>query len=152
LSDIRINHTAVTGEGIRKLTTIQGLNNISVAGMTATPITDKSLFDIARCKALSSIDLRENQAITNQGIGALERLGIGMLDLGSTQIDDGAIVHLCKMDRLLKVGLNKTKVTVKGIEQLCRSRTLKEVSVDYCPRISRKEIEKLKIKFPSIAF
>jgi tRNA A-37 threonylcarbamoyl transferase component Bud32 len=150
LSSIDANSTNLHDEGVIKLATIKALHGLSIAG---AEITNKSLAALAKTKDLVWLDLTSTRQFTNTDLKALEPSHLHALNVQFTQIDDTGMSYISKIDSLEDVVLNSTKVTVKGVEELCKnSRKLKSVQLIKCPNIGQKELEQLRSAFPAIKF
>jgi serine/threonine protein kinase len=140
--------TNLSDDGVTKLATIKGLKNLAIAG---PGITDKSLIQVAKAKELIFLDLRNTKQITDQGLSALERTHLCILNLQSTPIGDAGMVHIAKIPTLKTVILTKTKVTIDGIKELCKNKSM-EVQVDDCPNLGPGQLRQLRSLFPAIRF
>jgi serine/threonine protein kinase len=150
LPRINASSTILSDEGVCQLATIKGLENFTIAGVD---ITDKSLFALAKSKKLAWLDVTAAKKITHMGLKSLEQTRLQVLVLQSTLIDDTGLIYVSKIGTLKEVVLNRTKVTVKGIEQLCKnSKMVKKVDLIGCPNIGQKELIQLRREFPAIEF
>jgi hypothetical protein len=154
LQDVQASSTDLLDDGVRSLSTIKSLTRLSIAG---AKITDKALIEIAKVKALYDLNLGSAKGITDRGLSALEHTNLTMLLLDDTSIGDDGLSHISKMPDLYTVKLNRTKVTVKGIKELCTSRSKLSkprlrLLVKYCPNLGQKELQQLKAAFPAVRF
>jgi hypothetical protein len=85
-------------------------------------------------------------------LSALSQTHLQSLDFGSTAVDDSGMTYLSKMDKLSRVDLNKTTVTIDGVSKLCKNRQIKTIKIEDCPNLGPEEIKKLRISFPSVDF
>jgi tRNA A-37 threonylcarbamoyl transferase component Bud32 len=147
---VNASSTILSDEGVCKLATIKVLTTLNITG---AEITDKSLVALAKSKELGWLDLSEAKKITNAGLKALEQSRLQSLVLHATAIDDTGMIYLSKIERLEGLDLSKTKVTVKGVEELCKNgRKVKKVDLSECPNIGQKELYQLRSAFPVIKF
>jgi len=127
---------------------MKGLKNFAISG---PGITDKSLIEVAKAKALLFLDLRVAKQITDHGLSALEGTHLYSLNLESTPIDDAGMVHLSKMPNLKTIILKKTNVTIDGIKELCKNKKSMElIQVEDCPNL--KEGDRRLLPFPALRF
>jgi tRNA A-37 threonylcarbamoyl transferase component Bud32 len=149
LTDVRADSTNITDRGASRLAMIKGLLILDLAG---TKITDKSLSELAHCKNLIDLNLK-NTKVTSKGLSELAHSHIQFLNLESTQIDDAGLEHVAEIKTLEKIILSRTRVTMQGIERLCRSaKNLKLITVQHCPGVGPKEVQKLREEFPEVQF
>jgi serine/threonine protein kinase len=127
LQEVRVHSTAVTDEGVENLCKIAGLKRLFLG---STPITDKSLFQIAKCKNLNYLNLAAVQNISNVGLRQLA--GIKSLQF---------------------IGLDRTKVDLKCVQQLCKAnKNIKTINLVECPNIDAMQVNELRRKFPRVTF
>jgi serine/threonine protein kinase len=148
LVEINALTTHLSDVGVSKLVTIKGLKNLSIAG---PGITDKSLIQVAKAKELIYLDLRDTKQLTDEGLSALERTHLSFLNLQNTPIGDAAMIHIAKISTLKTVVLTNTKVTIDGIKELCKNKSM-EVDVAKCPNLGPTELRQLRPLFPAIKF
>ena len=149
LTYVKAGSTDLSDTGVCKLAALKPLQTLIIEG---AKITDQSLVALAKCKELRSLDILGVNGITTQGISALEHTHLTELLLESTPIDDVAMSHICQMADLRIVSLNRTKVTIKGIQELCKSKSLHTIWLIRCPNLSPADIHQLRLRFRSIQF
>ena len=149
LSFISANWTRISDEGISDLSRIKGLDRLEVSG---TKITDKGLMRLVQCKKLSTLGLRKAKQITSEGLAALEPTRLRLINLESTPIDDRGVAHIAKIATLETVVLSDTKVTVNGLKELCKNKSIKMIEIGHCPNINSEDVRLLKSSFPLIRF
>ncbi len=150
IGNIDASGTLVQDGGLAKLSTIKCLHTLT---LTDTKITDAGLGELANAKNLGYLDIKRSHQITNRGLLALEHTHLEKLVLENDPVDDAGMAYLARMDSLKSVNLSGTKVTIKGVEDLCRaSKTCKEISLKNCENIGQTEISKLRSKFPGVRF
>jgi serine/threonine protein kinase len=149
LVEINAGDTKLTDLGMGQLATIKGLTHLSIYG---TQITDKSLLAVVKSKDLVYLDIRRVKKVSNRGLRALEHTNVHLLNLDSTNIDDDGMGYLSKMPKLDRVVLNKTKVTMRGLKELCKSKTILAVDLENCSKLTDDDFRILRSLFPSIHF
>jgi serine/threonine protein kinase len=150
LRQINATSTDLSDEGVIKLATIKSLIDVTLAH---TKVTDKSLIELGKSRDLIFLKVDGAKQITNRGLMALEKMHLHELYLEGTQVDDAGMVYLSKIDSLKIVDLNRTRVTIDGIKELCRgSKNLKKISLYECPNLGQKELQSLQTAFPAIRF
>ena len=151
LQSIKVNSSQLSDEGVSKLCSIKNLKRLALD--VCPKITDKSLIEIAKCKELYNLSLTGATQITNGGLLALEKTHLTYLGLASTRIDDAGMVYISKIDTLQELILDRTEVTINGINELCRSsKNLRRIDLQHCPNIELKKLRELNTEFPKIQF
>ncbi len=104
-------------EGFRTLSMLSGLETLCLRG---TRISDVSVYDIAGCAHLTTLDLGES-TVTDRAVAILIKLPqLEHLDLFGTRITDTALISLSRCQHLQDVDCRETQVTESGIAILKR--------------------------------
>ncbi|HEY9718901.1 MAG TPA: protein kinase [Trichormus sp.] len=149
LSNVSAEDTGLSDDGIIELAKIKGLKTL---GIRKSKITDASLVELSKSKDLTYLDIAGATAITSNGLAALQHTHLQNLILDSTPIDDAGLSHISKIDTLTKIGLNRTKVTILGIQELCKNKNLVLIGIRHCPMLKQEDIQRLRQSFKSIQF
>jgi hypothetical protein len=150
LQSVNIGSTNLSDEGLANLAAIKSLRGLTITG---TRVTDNGLVDLAKCKNLQGLGLENVERITSHGIAALGKTHLTELNLNSTSVDNSGMVYLAEIDSLITIHLNRTKVTIDGIRELCRrSKHCKNIFLMNCPNLGQEDIQQLRTEFPGIRF
>lgn len=114
LSDLSIENSPVSAEGLKNLSRFPVLRRLGLWGST---VTDEALESVGQCQSLREIDLYSTP-ITDKGIKHLTTLGsLEELRLTDTRVTDGCLPSLLKM-RCLKRVVFGDGIAVATIEAL----------------------------------
>lgn len=140
-----------------------------------TDITAQSLEIIAAAQQIKTVDFQDSQ-LSNENLDLLSKLRLSRIILtnsnfndsgaeklsqiqtlttikaNATQISNLGLTYMKKLSRLSQLKIDGTKVTFDGVRDLCQSRTLKNLSLVNCPKITKAEEELLIKEFPAIRF
>ncbi|XP_054621417.1 uncharacterized protein si:ch73-173p19.1 isoform X2 [Dunckerocampus dactyliophorus] len=122
------DYTQVTDQGVQQLCTMTRLKKLSLSN---TQVTDVGLTSLRPLLELQELCL-DRTAVTSQGVAALITClpHLQVLGLASTQVGDNVVRRgLIHCDQLVKLNLNRTRITDHGVKFLMRMR-LTQVNLD----------------------
>ncbi|HEY9730267.1 MAG TPA: protein kinase [Drouetiella sp.] len=124
---------------------------ITYLNLDGTKITDVGLKSLSTMPVLSQLKLRDTPAITNEGLKYFQNGHLQSIALTDNKnVDDETCAILAKYPILKVAELTNTSVTLKGLEILCKSPTLQELSIIHCKNLSEHDIVALGYKAPHI--
>jgi serine/threonine protein kinase len=139
----------ITSKGVAALARNKKITYLNLDG---NKITDVSLKSLSTLPVLRQLKLRDVPAITNEGLGYLQNSQIQSIALtDDNNIDDESCAILARYPHLKVAELSSTNVTLKGLEILCKSPTLEELTIRNCKKLSEHDIIALAHKAPRIA-
>jgi hypothetical protein len=107
---------AITDDGLVKL--LRKQKKLGIACFPGTPITDRSVEEIAKMQDLLVLSLSGTK-ITDKGCAQLAKMnGLISLSISRTEISDAGLAHLKNMTGLIGIDLDGTKVTGAGVREL----------------------------------
>jgi len=130
LHSLNLTGSMVDDRGLERLGQITSLTDI---WLQQTAITDDGLAHLAPLKNLFVLSLT-GTLISSRGIaqmGLQSRLGV--LFLNWTLVDDDALMTLSSYPHLMQLSLEGTRVSDRGVVQLVRLPQLVSLSVQYAP-------------------
>lgn len=160
---------AITDDGLRHIAQLSALEELELVGCE---VSDRGVAHLSILTALKSLDLMDTQVTGDclkhfAGVVSLERLfltdcpltdeglfnlreqsELSELHLGGTRITDMAIEHLSNLKQLDTLLLDHTAVTDQGLRSLRGLENLTDLSINFCPNVTRAGIETLKQELP----
>jgi hypothetical protein len=124
LVSLDLHETDVTDKGMTHLSVLERLRELNLTG---TKVGDAGIEQLAKLPELASLTLDSTQ-VTNKCAAHLAKLNLTSLKLGETELDDGAIRELCKLENLRAIRLPH-RVTKAGLVQLHEA--LPECTITY---------------------
>jgi len=120
-SDLRVLSTFVALERLESLTLRRSpsdTGNGTIANNSAM-LTDDGLRYLGTLASVKHLDLYDQAAITDIGLGHLKDLTrLEVLNLGGSQVTDAGLVHLGAMPKLSSLDLSNTQITDVGLSRL----------------------------------
>ncbi len=148
LTHISVGGTSLTDKGVASLCALKDLNFVDFNSIN---ITDKGLKSLGGVKGLTHVDLKGDTAVTNEGLKYLRNCPISEIGLNDNpNIDDNALETLSQFPHLSKAMLANTNVTLKGLEMLCLNPSLREIYIEHCKKLSKRDIDILNSKTPNV--
>ena len=127
-------------------------DSFSHLGLIECNLKDNEIQALGKLEKLTSLDLRGNVNITDQGVVQLARLakmkGLGLHGVSAT---DEAIKILIDLPELESLDLGHTRVSDAGLERLSSSNTLKVLHLAGCQHITDHGMESV-AKMTSLTF
>jgi len=121
------------------------LRQTEIDFQNAVKITDSSMYNVAKLKTLSKIDLTDCRQIGDEGLKPLATLSdLHKLMLDRTRVSDKGMETLLKVKHLNLLCVAQTLVTNKGLETIGRMPYITRLSIGFLPLVTGKGIEKLK--------
>jgi hypothetical protein len=98
-----------------KITREKGaLQEIAVSFASRLYLTDSQLAILAGCPEITKLDLSQSAKVTTAEVIKIVNAklpSLRELDLAHTAVDDGAVEHLCKLEKLTTLSLTDSKIT-----------------------------------------
>jgi Leucine-rich repeat (LRR) protein len=112
---------------LASLAALPGLNRLD---LSQTRISDHGLRQLKSAPAITDLDLRYAELITDEGISVLKTWKrLKRLDLEGTKITDSALQHLSALSSLESLNISSVLVTDAGTEALTSLTNLKELTL-----------------------
>lgn len=148
---VRVPITKVTAVGVAKLATLKALIELLLEGKD---VDNDYVAAIAHCKQLRKLTIEQCMKVDSAGISTIADSLIESLDLNHCfGIDDKALPYMAQMKRLEVLNLDRTKVTARGIKELCqKSPSLKHISLVNCDGVNPAQVLELQREFPRCNF
>jgi len=132
-SDLRVLSTFVALERLESLTLRRSpsdTRNGTIANNSAM-LTDDGLRYLGTLASVKHLDLYDQAAITDIGLGHLKGLTrLEVLNLGGSQVTDAGLVHLGAMPQLISLDLSNTQITDAGLSRLSGYGQLRRLNIN----------------------
>jgi internalin A len=141
LKSLSLESTEVTGAGLGKVTSLAGIQTISLTN--AKNIFDQDLEPLGKFPELTSLELR-NCGLNGKGLAHLAGLKkLKLLDLSETFVKDAGLKNIAGLTSLEDLNLWHTLITDAGLESIAGLVKLKRLNLDAC-KVSAKGMPHLK--------
>lgn len=148
LAFVAASGTNLADKGVALISTIKTLNGVDFNG---TNITDKGIKSLGGAKSLRHVDLKDDKAVTNEGIKHLRNCQITEIGLDNNpNVNDKTCEILSQFPHLWKATLTNTNVTLKGLEKLCLNPSLRVLYIINCKNLTQHDIDVLNSKTPDV--
>jgi serine/threonine protein kinase len=146
LSSLAIINTDFSDSDLGFVSKLPELTKLDLA---ATHVTDRFLPNLAHLSQLSSLNLSRD-LITDRGLLTLSNMPrIESLTLDDIPtVTDSGLIHLLK-SHVKTLSLQNTQITDKSIDLLSKVKSLEELDLRRCKRISRQKLDQLRQKLPT---
>ncbi|QDU03795.1 Leucine Rich repeats (2 copies) [Gimesia chilikensis] len=123
---LSLNSTQVTDEGLAKLASLQRLEDLDLGD---TKITGTGFANV-KFTSLKKLSFRECDKLTVEGFKQIVKCqNLERLNLRNTNIDDPFLQEIAKLDKLLTLWIDDTKVTNAGLPYLNSMTQLKSLEI-----------------------
>lgn len=122
-----VSNTTISDEFVKTLAD-HGSPKLESLNLASTRITSQSLSKLSTFKELKYLNLA-NTRISGGDLAAIASLNLKRLDLSLCDISDSDLDALIVMDSLITLGLEGSKVSKAGVEQLIEMENLSEIYV-----------------------
>jgi Leucine-rich repeat (LRR) protein len=140
LNHLDLARTKISDDGLKHVASIRKLEHLD---LTRTEITDDGLKEIAKIKTLKALHVGKMK-IRDAGVKELAALtDLEELALDETEITDSCLKDLLKLP-LKHISLNDTDISDAGLKDLAKIKTLKQVSVVKCKKVTKTGLAALK--------
>ena len=127
LEHITVDRAKITDVGLTDF--LRNQKELRFIDVAHTPVSDKSVAELAKLENLSSVSLRGTK-ITDGGLKSLATLpDLLSLDLGDTLVSDAGLKHVKQISGLAILRLDGTKITDAGLQELVALGNLRLVGV-----------------------
>ncbi|MBX3151066.1 protein kinase [Candidatus Obscuribacterales bacterium] len=128
--DLRKTHVHdAVGPYLLKMLGPDGQPSLQEINLSEAPVTDKLIATLIRLPRLETVDLSENENITDAGAKQFAETSIKDLNLASTHVGDDGLEGIGKATELIKLNLSATRVTDAGIKKLSKLDNLQELNL-----------------------
>lgn len=147
LRNLDIGGTAVNNKGIGYLQNMRWLKKLDLSNLN---IDDEAIATILNLKSLWELSLSYT-GVTDSGVKRLAEIEtLTNLNLSSTPVGDEGVAALTRLAHLERLDLNDTNVTDRVFDKLLDCKSLKQLRISGCPRISHDAVERFDLKFNNI--
>ncbi len=128
LGAIKISDTKITGDGLKVISKVGSLYNVSASQL---PIESKHLAALSSLSKLNYIELKHTR-VTDDGLKYLTKLPVlTQIHLADSPVGDGAGKYLAQMKGLTHLNLIGTKITDALLSDISHLENLKYLNIDY---------------------
>jgi hypothetical protein len=120
-----LSDAGVTDDDLRNL---DNIHTITVLCLERNNLTDEGLIHLRGLNGLTFLDLTGND-ITGAGCKHLEALPLERLVLDETNVDDGGLQSIGRLEALRDLDLSGTQITDSGLQMICDLKALRHLDL-----------------------